>query len=69
MSSAGIGVGVHYRSLPQQPYYQERYGWRPEDFPAATAFGDETVSLPLGPGLSDSDVDRVIDTVTSILRP
>ena len=67
IGAAGIGVGVHYRSLAQQPHYQQRFGWRPEDFPVSTRFGDSTVSLPLGPGLGDGDVDRIIDTVTTIL--
>ncbi|MCH8059508.1 MAG: DegT/DnrJ/EryC1/StrS family aminotransferase [Proteobacteria bacterium] len=67
MSDAGIGVGVHYRSLAQQPYYQERFNWRPEDFPVSTAFGNNTVSLPLGPSLDDADVHRITDTVSAIL--
>ncbi len=67
LTGAGIGAGVHYRSLAQQPCYQERFGWQPDDYPVSTAFGNETVSLPLGPGLSDSDVERIVETVTSIL--
>ena len=67
MSDAGIGLGVHYRSLAQQPYYQGEYGWRPEDYPVSTAFGDNTVSLPLGPKLQDAEVDRIIETVTATI--
>ena len=64
---AGVGTGVHYRSLAQQPYYQDRFGWRPEDVPVSTAFGDQTISLPLGSKLSDSDVNRIIETVRGLL--
>jgi len=67
MDAAGIGVGVHYRSLAQQPYYQNEYGWRPGDYPVAQAFGERTVSLPLGPKLDDAEVNRIIETVTTIL--
>ena len=67
MTEAGIGLGVHYRSLAQQSYYQDVYGWRPQDYPMSTRFGDQTVSLPLGPGLSDGEVARIIDTVAEIL--
>ena len=63
----GIGVGVHYRSLAQQPYYQNKFGWRPDDYPIARAFGDTTVSLPLGTKLDDAEVERVIEAVTTIL--
>lgn len=67
MSDAGVGLGVHYRSLAQQPYYQSRFGWRPDEFPVSTAFGDSTVSLPLGPKLGDADVERIIAAVTAIV--
>jgi dTDP-4-amino-4,6-dideoxygalactose transaminase len=67
MTRAGIGVGVHYTALPEHPYYQQALGWRPEDTPHATAIGRETVSLPLGPGLTDADALRVIDAVHAAL--
>ncbi len=68
MTAAGIGVGVHYRSLPEHSYYQERFGWKVDDYPAAMAFGEQTVSLPLGPGLTDAEVERVIETVCGLLE-
>ena len=67
MSAAGIGVGVHYRSLAQQPYYQQTFGWQPDEFPVSTTFGDNTVSLPLGPKLEDAEVERIIDAVAAIV--
>jgi dTDP-4-amino-4,6-dideoxygalactose transaminase len=67
MSAAGIGLGVHYRSLTQQPYYQETFGWRPDDYPVSSKFGDQTVSLPLGPGLTAENVERIIATVRALL--
>ncbi len=60
MTWHGIGVGVHYLSLPEHPYYRERFGWRPEDYPYAMKIGRETVSLPIGPRLSDEDVGDVV---------
>ena len=68
MNAARIGTGVHYLSIPEHPYYQQRFGWRPEQWPRAMKLGRETVSLPLSPVLSDSDVTRVIATVRSMLR-
>lgn len=63
MTREGIGVGVHYLSLPEHPYYQERFGWRPEDWPLAMALGRTTVSLPLSAKLTDADVADVIEAV------
>jgi dTDP-4-amino-4,6-dideoxygalactose transaminase len=67
MTAAGIGAGVHYRSLAQQPFYQERFGWNPADYSVSTAFGDETVSLPLGSNLQDFEIDRIAETIKRIL--
>jgi len=67
MTDAGIGVGVHYQSLAVHPYYQERFGWRPEEQPNAWRIGRQTVSIPLSPGLSDEDVGRVVGTVRDLV--
>lgn len=67
MTDRNIGVGVHYLSLPEHPYYQERFGWRPEDYPHATRVGRQTVSLPLSSKLSDRDVEDVIAATRAVL--
>ncbi|HEY8746743.1 MAG TPA: DegT/DnrJ/EryC1/StrS family aminotransferase [Tepidisphaeraceae bacterium] len=63
MTGHNIGVGVHYRSIPEHPYYQQTFGWKPEEYPHAMQVGRETVSLPLSPRLSDEDVEDVIEAV------
>ena len=63
MTAQRIGVGVHYLSLPEHPYYQDRLGWRPADTPNAMRIGRQTVSLPLSPALTDADVADVIAAV------
>ena len=68
MTAENIGVGVHYLCLAEHPYYQQRCGWRPEDYPNATRVGRCTVSLPLGPKLSDGDVEDVISAVKRCLN-
>jgi dTDP-4-amino-4,6-dideoxygalactose transaminase len=68
MNALGIGTGVHYLSIPEHPYYQQRFGWRPEQWPAAMLLGRQTVSLPLSPAMSDADAQRVIDAVRSLIR-
>lgn len=63
-----IGVGVHYLSIPEHPFYKETYGWKPEDYPNATKIGRQTVSLPLSAKLTDEDVDDVLGAVKDILK-
>jgi len=67
MTQHGIGVGVHYLSIPEHPFYQETYGWRPEDYPNAMRIGRQTVSLPLSAKLTERDVEDVITAVHRVL--
>jgi dTDP-4-amino-4,6-dideoxygalactose transaminase len=67
MNTRRIGTGVHYLSVPEHPFYSQRFGWKPEQWPNAMHFGRQTVSLPISPKLSDADVERVIDAISSIV--
>ena len=67
MNQRRIGTGVHYLSVAEHPYYQQRFGWRPEQWPNAMQIGRTTASLPLSPSLRDDDVERVISAVKSCL--
>jgi dTDP-4-amino-4,6-dideoxygalactose transaminase len=67
MNAERIGTGVHYLSIPEHPYYQQRFGWRPEQWPNAMKIGRETVSLPLSAKLSHQDLARVSARVTNVL--
>ena len=68
MTGNNIGVGVHYLSIPEHPYYRQRYSWKPEDYPHAMRIGRQTVSLPLSPALTDEDVADVVAEVSAALR-
>ncbi|MDD9892035.1 MAG: DegT/DnrJ/EryC1/StrS family aminotransferase [Gammaproteobacteria bacterium] len=67
MTYHGIGVGVHYLSLPEHPYYQQALGWRSDDCPKAMAIGRQTVSLPISAKLTERDVEDVIRAVHGAL--
>ncbi|MBS0462418.1 MAG: DegT/DnrJ/EryC1/StrS family aminotransferase [Proteobacteria bacterium] len=69
MNAQRIGVGVHYLAVPEHPFYQQRYGWHPEQWPNAMRIGRQTVSLPLSPKLTDDEVARVMDAVRTVIRP
>ena len=68
MTAHNIGVGVHYLSIPEHPFYQKTFGWKPEDYPNAMRIGRQTVSLPLSAKLTDGDVGGVVEAVRGILR-
>lgn len=58
LRAAGFGVQVHYIPVHTQPYYRA-LGFQPGDFPHAEAHYRTAISLPLYPGLTESDQDRV----------
>jgi len=62
-----IGAGVHYQSIPEHPYYQQRFGWKSVDYPIAMKIGRQTVSLPLSAKLSKQDVSEVIAAVREVI--
>ncbi|MBX3751758.1 MAG: DegT/DnrJ/EryC1/StrS family aminotransferase, partial [Opitutaceae bacterium] len=47
MAEAGIGTSVHFIPLHRQPYWRDRYGFTPADFPVADAVYRRAVSLPI----------------------
>ena len=64
-----IGVGVHYLALPEHPYYQRAFGWRPDDYPARRcASAPDRQPAAFRPKLTDDDVDRVIEAVLSTIE-
>ncbi|MDR1307789.1 MAG: DegT/DnrJ/EryC1/StrS aminotransferase family protein [Treponema sp.] len=64
----GIGTSVHFIPLHIMPYYRDRYGLRPDAYPETLRRFRETLSLPIWPGMSAGQVNRVIDAVRSVLK-
>lgn len=63
MLNEGIGTSVHFIPLHLHPYWRDRYGYQPNDYPIALNVFHHAVSLPIYPKMSDSDVLRVIEAV------
>jgi dTDP-4-amino-4,6-dideoxygalactose transaminase len=60
-------ANVHYIPVHWQPIYQKR-GFGPGEYPQAEKYYREAVSLPVYPGLSKEDQERVIQAVKSALQ-
>jgi perosamine synthetase len=67
LRDAGIGASVHFIPLHLHPYYRREWGWRPEDLPVATREYERVISLPIWPGMTDSDVERVVGSLSATL--
>lgn len=62
-----IGTSVHFIPLHRQPYWRDTYRLSPEHFPHAEAAYQSMLTLPLYTKMTDSDQQRVIDSVCEIL--
>jgi len=62
----GIGVSVHFIPLHLHPYWRDRYGLRPGDFPEALKKYSRVISLPIYPSLTEDQVGRVIQAVLEV---
>lgn len=67
MRAAGIGVQVNYIPVYWHPAYANA-GYQRGMCPNAEAFYAEELSLPIFPDLTDTQVDRVIDSLVGALR-
>jgi dTDP-4-amino-4,6-dideoxygalactose transaminase len=68
LKKKGIGTSVHFIPLHLHPYYRDTFGYKPQDFPNASAVFERIVSLPIYPKMSRTDVLHVIEAVRDILR-
>jgi dTDP-4-amino-4,6-dideoxygalactose transaminase len=67
MLDLNIGVGFHYAAIHLFTLYRRR-GFKEGMFPVAERVCRQIVTLPLFPAMDNSDVERVVDAVKSILR-
>jgi perosamine synthetase len=63
----GIGCSNYFAPIHLQPFYVERFGFGAGDFPVCEAVAARTIALPFHHELTDSDVNRVCDTLLSLL--
>ena len=63
---AGVGLGLHFTAVHELTYYRRRLGELHDRLPVASAASARLFSLPLFPGLSDAEQDRVIAVLADV---
>jgi len=66
LDAQNIGTSVHFIPVHLHPWYRDEHGHRPGDFPVAEREFERLISLPIHPGLTDDDVDDVVDAVVDV---
>ena len=62
----GIGVNLHYIPVHLQPYYRD-LGFTEGMYPEAEAYGNDAITIPLYPTLTEDQQDRVVGALEKIL--
>ena len=68
MAECGVACNVHYKPLPMHTAYK-KLGFDIEDFPNAYAQFANEITLPLHTGLTDEQVEYVVENYVSVVRP
>jgi perosamine synthetase len=68
LKDKGIGTSVHFIPLHLHPFYRDSFGYRPEDFPEASAAFQRIVSLPIYPKMTEKDVQRVTNAIRCVVE-
>jgi len=67
LREAGILVNLHYIPVYLQPYYQQ-LGFKAGYCPEAERYYSEAISLPMFPGLTETQQDKVIETLHRVIK-
>jgi perosamine synthetase len=62
----GVGTAVHYPvPVHRQPLYID-LGYGQVSMPVAERVADQVLSLPVHPGLSEQDLERIVESVRKV---
>jgi len=65
----GIGTSIYYpRPVPHFTYYREKYGYQESSFPVAARISYCSIALPVGPHLSEEDMDYIVYHLKSAIK-
>jgi perosamine synthetase len=67
LRAAGIGVQVHYIPVYRLPYWRDEVGAPQDACPHAEELYAGLISLPMFPGLTEADQDRVVTALSDAL--
>jgi dTDP-4-amino-4,6-dideoxygalactose transaminase len=67
LAKRNIGTSVHFIPVHSHPYYRDRYGYAPNDFPVAWSNFERMLSIPLNPRLGIAEMDDVIGAVLDVV--
>jgi dTDP-4-amino-4,6-dideoxygalactose transaminase len=67
LAERGIETRPGTHAVHRLGFYATKYGFKPEDFPNAALCEDTTITLPIFPGMTDADQDKVVEILVQSL--
>jgi len=68
LNAQGIGTSIYYpKPVPMMSYYQNKYGYKQEQFPAAASIAYDCIALPVGPHLDGEDLNYISSNFKTIV--
>lgn len=67
LNTVGVGTSVYYGTpVPLMSYYKNKYGHKAGDFPNAEKISNESIALPVGAHLDESDMEYIANAVSKV---
>lgn len=67
LAAEGVASKPYMPVIHLQPFYRERFGYAPGDFPVAESIADRSLALPFFPTITEAEVDRAVSTLQRAL--
>jgi len=67
LRAKGIGCNDYFTPIHLQPFYVERFGYKPGDFPITESLSQRTIALPFHNHLTERDADYVVKALRELL--
>ncbi|PHO12862.1 UDP-4-amino-4,6-dideoxy-N-acetyl-beta-L-altrosamine transaminase [Malaciobacter marinus] len=68
LKEKGVGCSVHFIPVHKHPYYKEKYNFINNDYPISNSVFEKSLSLPIFPDMTDSEIEYVIKTVNEVVN-
>ena len=68
LAERGVPCRPYFAPIHLQPFYRERFGFQPGDFPITERVAAGTLAIPFSSRLTDAQVDRVCEALTDAVR-
>ncbi len=67
LAERGVPARAYFPPIHLQPFYRERFGWKPGDFPVSESMGQRCLALPFFGAMTDLQIDTVCGALGEVL--